>query len=99
MHSFRLCPRNLNFISKPPGKDNLDRRKEKDKAEKEKKRRQNEKRERVVGLVCLLAFANVYNSLLAGRGPLSAINEGAAFAFFTTKITHTHIHTHTYTHK
>lgn len=43
----------------------------------------------------MLAFANVYNPLLAGRGPLSAINEGAAFAFFTTKITHTHKYTHT----
>lgn len=62
-----------------------------------RKRRQRKNRghkKSGVGLECLLAFANDYNPLLAGRGPLSAINEGAAFAFFTTKITHTYIHTH-----
>lgn len=47
----------------------------------------------------MLAFVNVYYPLLPGRGPL--INEGAAFASFTTKTTHllTLSHTQAHTHK
>lgn len=66
----------------------------------EGKRRQRENRghkKTGLGVECLLVFVTVYNPLLAGRGSLSAINEGPAFAFFTTKITQTHTYTHKHT--